>query len=248
MINFFLVSSSEKSFGRWKEKIFQVSITLFTVNVSCLNNRSIPPAITEVKRQHFLLSITDLILGKDTNVEWLAFDSADNEGRVVLLRGEMQIMKKGSSSQRRTSQRPRNYLKATLILPIYCFFSSSLQVSEITHHALDNKIDLVMVGKGVRTKGKHQLLISCTQKKSNLFLSNMKNFYSFCEPWHTWWESVDTLLLIKCSTYKAMWQNVYCKFLPFEGSWTRHLVWLWRFIPFPTPLDRIVDSYRGVHW
>lgn len=107
---------------------------------------------------------------------------------------------------------PRNYLKATLILAIYCFFPTSLQVSEIIHHALDNKIDLVMIGNEVRTKGKHQLLISCTQKKGNLPLSNTKNFYSLCEPWHTWWESVDILLLIKCSTYKAMWQNVFCKF------------------------------------
>lgn len=44
----FLVSSSEKSLGRWKEKIFQVSITL--LNVLCLNNRSVPPSIKEVKR------------------------------------------------------------------------------------------------------------------------------------------------------------------------------------------------------
>lgn len=69
-----------------------------------------------------------------------------------------------------------------------------------------------MIGNEVRTKGKHQLVISCTQKKGNLSLSNTKKFYSFCEPWHTWWESVDTWLLIKCSTYKAMWQNVFCKF------------------------------------
>lgn len=69
-------------------------------------------------------------------------------------------MKKGSSSQREnvSSQKlfegPINFA--------FFFFSSSLQVSGITHHALDNKIDLVIVGNEVRTKGKHQLLISCT--------------------------------------------------------------------------------------
>lgn len=38
--------------------------------------------------------------GKGANGEWLAFDSADNKGRVVLLGVEMQIMKKDSSFQR----------------------------------------------------------------------------------------------------------------------------------------------------
>lgn len=63
---------------------------------------------------------------------------------------------------------PKNYLKATLILPTFFFFFSSLQLPEITHHALDNNIDLVIVGNEVRTKGKYQLLISCTEKKKKV--------------------------------------------------------------------------------
>lgn len=86
-------------------------------------------------------------------------------------------------------------------------------------------------------------------KTFNLSPSNMMSFYSFCEPLHTLWEPANTLLLKKCSTYKAMWQKVYCKFLPFECSWTCHSVWLWKFIPFSTPLDKnklLTATERGV--
>lgn len=107
--------------------------------------------------------MTELILGKGTNGEQLAFDSADNEGKVVLLGGEMQIMKKGSYSQRKNVSTQK--LFEGHINFAFFFFFSSLQASEITHHALDKKIVLVMLENEVRTKGKCQLSISCTQKK-----------------------------------------------------------------------------------
>lgn len=71
----------------------------------------------------------------------------------------MQIMKKGSSSQRENVSTQKLFEGH---IHFAHFFFSSLQVSEITHHALDNKIYLVIVENEVRTKGKHQLLISCT--------------------------------------------------------------------------------------
>jgi len=86
----------------------------------------------------------------------------------------MRIMKKGSSSQRENVSTQKLFEGHINFARIFYLVVYKCLRKLIMHWT--TKIDVVMVGNEVRTKGKHQLLLSHTQKIKSSFPKQCEEF------------------------------------------------------------------------